>query len=89
MFTSWGGETARKFTDDEIRTILTTLSEDTSCGEVLRAKGMLDGADGTWIYFDMVPGECDIRPGAPDITGRFCVIGAHLNEEKLKALFRM
>ncbi len=89
VFTSWGGETARKFTADEVRDILTVLSEDHSYGEVLRAKGMLDGADGTWIYFDMVPGECDIRSGAPDITGRFCVIGAHLDEDKLKALFKL
>ena len=89
VFTSWGGETARKFTEDEVRDILTVLSEDRTYGEVLRAKGMLDGADGTWIYFDMVPGECDIRSGAPDITGRFCVIGAHLDEEKLKALFKL
>ncbi len=88
VFTSWGGETARKFTREEVAAILNALSDSTVYGEVLRAKGMLDGKDGQWIYFDMVPGECDIRAGAPEITGKFCVIGAHLNEEKLKELFK-
>ena len=87
VFDSWGQETIKKFTQDEIGTILDTLSADESYGNVLRAKGMVEGTDGSWIYFDMVPGETDIRTGDPEYTGRLCVIGAGLNEDKLKELF--
>ncbi len=89
VFTSWGTETANKYTREEIGSILKTLSEDGTLGTVLRCKGMVDGADGTWIYFDMVPEECDIRPGSPEITGRFCVIGSKLDEHRLAELFRV
>ena len=89
MFTSWGAETANKYTREEIEGILKRLSGDESFGTVLRCKGMVDGADGTWIYFDMVPEECDIRSGSPEITGRFCVIGSGLDEAGLAALFRV
>ena len=87
VFDSWGQETIRKFSQDEIRTILETLSADGSYGNVLRAKGMVEGTDGTWIYFDMVPEEIDVRTGDPEYTGRLCVIGADLKDDKLKELF--
>lgn len=87
VFTSWGRETIKVFTQEEIETILDTLSNDASYGMILRAKGMVAGNDGEWIYFDMVPGEADIRKGAPDYTGRLCVIGSKIDEVKLAALF--
>ncbi len=87
VFTSWGRETVKAYTQEEISSILDTLSEDDSYGMVLRAKGMVAGKDGEWIYFDMVPGEADIRKGSPDYTGRICVIGSKLQEEKLAELF--
>ena len=87
MFDSWGQETIRKYSQEEIRTILETLSADDSYGSVLRAKGMVEGTDGSWIYFDMVPEEIDVRAGDPEYTGRLCVIGARLEEDKLKELF--
>ena len=86
VFTSWGCETIKTYTRDEITNILETLSKDDSYGVVLRAKGMVQG-DGEWIYFDMVPEECEIRDGAADYTGRLCVIGSKLNEEKIAQLF--
>ena len=89
VFTSWGTETANKYTREEIEGILNALTENTALGTVLRCKGMVDGADGNWIYFDMVPEECDIRTGSPEITGRFCVIGSKLDEKKLAELFRV
>ena len=89
VFTSWGAETANKYTREEIEGILKALTEDAGLGTVLRCKGMVDGADGNWIYFDMVPEECDIRAGSPEITGRFCVIGSKLDEKKLAELFRV
>lgn len=87
VFTSWGRETIHTYTKEQISDILRTLEEDGSYGNVLRAKGMVPGADGEWIYFDMVPGEHDVRAGAPEYTGRICVIGAELAEEKLAELF--
>jgi G3E family GTPase len=87
VFTSWGRETIHTYTKEQISDILRTLEEDYSYGNVLRAKGMVAGADGEWIYFDMVPGEHEVRAGAPEYTGRICVIGAELAEEKLAELF--
>ena len=87
VFTSWGKETIRRYTADEIRSILDALSDEERYGQVLRAKGMVASPDGTWVYFDMVPGETDIREGAPEYTGRLCVIGAKLNEEHIAELF--
>ena len=87
VFTSWGKETIKSYTQGEISKILDTLSTDDSYGMILRAKGMVEGKDGQWIYFDMVPGEADIRTGAPDYTGRLCVIGSKIKEEKLAELF--
>ena len=87
VFTSWGRETPRKYTKDEVEQILRTLSETEEYGMILRAKGMLPAADGTWIHFDMVPGEYELREGSADYTGRICVIGAKIAEEKLEKLF--
>lgn len=89
VFTSWGKETIHTYTKDEVSAILKTLEEDGSYGNVLRAKGMVVGADGEWIYFDMVPEEHEVRTGAPEYTGRICVIGAELNEDKLAELFKL
>ena len=89
VFTSWGKETIHTYTKDEVSSILKTLEEDGSYGNVLRAKGMVAGADGEWIYFDMVPEEHEVRTGAPEYTGRICVIGAELNEDKLAELFKL
>lgn len=87
VFTSWGRETVKAFSREEIEKILDTLSNDASYGMILRAKGMVAGQDGAWIYFDMVPGEADIRTGFPDYTGRLCVIGSKIDEAKLAELF--
>ena len=87
VFTSWGRETIHTYTKDQISNILKELETDESYGNVLRAKGMVAEADGEWIYFDMVPEEHEVRTGAPEYTGRICVIGAELNEDKLAALF--
>ena len=69
--------------------ILVKLSEETEFGIILRAKGMLPAADGTWLYFDLVPGEYEIRNGAPDYTGRLCVIGSKMDTDKLEKLFKL
>ncbi len=87
VFTSWGRETPRKYTKEELDHILEKLSESAEFGIVLRAKGMLPCADGSWLHFDMVPGEYEIRNGSADYTGRLCVIGSQMNEEKLEKLF--
>ena len=87
VFTSWGRETIRTFDKEGIETILKRLETEEEFGNVLRAKGMVAGADGKWIYFDMVPGEHEVREGATEYTGRICVIGAELNEQKLAELF--
>ena len=87
VFTSWGQETVKTFTKEQIEGILKKLSEDTAYGMVLRAKGMVAGADGQWIYFDMGPEEFEVRDGAPEFTGRICVIGSKLAEDKLAELF--
>ena len=87
VFTSWGRETPRKYSRDELEHILKTLNEAEDLGMVLRAKGMLPCTDGTWMHFDLVPGEYEIRTGAADYTGRLCVIGSKLKEDKLEELF--
>ena len=84
--TRWGMESPRKFTEAEVAFCLTALDSG-DYGAVLRAKGIVPAADGTWLHFDYVPGEQDIRTGAADYTGRLCVIGAQLNEAALKTLF--
>lgn len=87
VFTSWGKETPHKFTKDDIEKAVKALAETEEYGSVLRAKGMVENAEGGWIYFDMVPGEYEIREGEPDYTGRLCVIGTNIDEKKLEALF--
>ena len=87
VFTSWGRETPRKYTKDELEQILKTLSNSEEYGIVLRANGMLPDTEGTWLHFDLVPGEYEIRNGSADYTGRLCVIGSKLDEAKLEKLF--
>ena len=87
IFGSWGIETARRFSEDELHGILNALADEARYGTVLRAKGIVAAAEGDWIYFDYVPGEIDIRRGSPAVTGRLCVIGAHIKENALKELF--
>ena len=90
VFTSWGKETPRKYTKEEVETILKALAaENNEYGIILRAKGMLPSPDGTWIYFDMVPEEYEIREGQPEYTGRLCVIGSKIDETKLEELFML
>ena len=89
VFTSWGMETPRKFSQAEIQSLLDALADEQKYGAVLRAKGIVDASDGEWIYFDYVPGESDIRRGNPAVTGRFCVIGSGLKEDALKELFHI
>ena len=86
VFTSWGKETPAKFTVEKIESILTALDSG-EYGAILRSKGMVPAEDGTWIYFDYVPEEHDIRTGKPEVTGKLCVIGAELKEDKLEELF--
>ena len=88
VFISWGRETAKKYSREDLEKILAELSKDSDeYAIVLRAKGMLPDADGEWHYFDMVPEETEIRTGAPEFTGRICVIGSKLKEDKLTELF--
>jgi len=87
VFTSWGLETPAVYTKEEIARILASLDQEEEYGLVLRAKGMVAGAEGGWIYFDYVPEESNVREGKPGVTGKFCVIGSKLKEEKLAKLF--
>ena len=89
IFGSWGMETPKKFSEAELREKLSQLQDEEKYGAVLRAKGIVSASDGDWIYFDYVPGETDIRRGAPAVTGRFCVIGAKIKEDALKELFSL
>lgn len=89
IFTSWGKETPHKYERSVIEQALKALSETEDYGMVLRAKGMVEAADGTWIYFDMVPGEYELREGQPEYTGRLCVIGCDLAEDRLMELFEL
>ena len=89
VFTSWGTETPRKYTDEEIASILEALLDEKQYGVVLRSKGIVPAADGGWIHFDYVPGESDVRRGGAQVTGRICVIGSKLNEDALKELFQI
>ena len=87
VFQSWGVETPKKFTEEEIRDALAALDNGETYGIVLRAKGIVPTADGTWLHFDHVPGEIDVRTGTAAVTGRLCVIGSKLDEKALAALF--
>ena len=87
VFTSFGEETTKKFTIEEIKSILDQFSESDDYGMILRAKGIVECKCGNWIHFDYIPGEPDVRPGSAGIIGRLCVIGAGINKEKIKELF--
>ncbi|SCJ66907.1 Uncharacterized GTP-binding protein YjiA [uncultured Eubacterium sp.] len=87
VFTSFGVETAHKFTEKQIEEALSALSNFAEYGQVLRAKGIVEGEDGQWIHFDYVPGEPDVRHGSAAVTGMFCVIGAGIEEDSIKELF--
>ncbi len=87
VFTSWGLETNRTITKEKLESLLQELAHSEKYGQVLRAKGMLPDADGTWYYFDLVPEETEVRTGAPIYTGKVCVIGSNLKEDELKAAF--
>ncbi len=87
IFGSWGMETPDQYSKEDLEKILEALGDDDRYGMVLRAKGMVPCTEGGFIYFDYVPGESNIRPGKPDVTGKFCVIGSKLKEEALKELF--
>ena len=88
MFTSWGRETAKRYTAEQLSAALTALDSG-DYGTVLRAKGILPAVDGGWLHFDYVPFEQNVRTGTADYTGRLCVIGAGLDEDKLAALFAL
>ncbi len=87
VFTSFGRETTKKFSAEEIKNALSSLEDEKKFGFVLRAKGIVAGVDGTWIHFDYVPGEPDVRIGGAEIIGRLCVIGSKINEHELEELF--
>lgn len=89
VFTSWGQETPHQYTEEKLREILGALSDSDSCGIILRAKGIVPCTDGSWLHFDMVPEEYEVRRGEADYTGRLCVIGSHLDEEALAGLFEL
>ena len=88
VFTSWGMETAKKFTEDGLRAALTALEDEAKYGAVLRAKGIVAASEGEWIHFDYTPGEINIRRGSAGVTGRLCVIGHELHEDAVAELFR-
>ena len=89
VFTSWGKETPHKYNEDKLREILDTLADTEKYGVILRAKGIVPGDAGEWLYFDLVPGEFEIRKGKADITGKLCVIGSKLKEDDLAQLFEV
>jgi len=88
VFTSWGMETAKKFTEDGLRAALAALEDEAKYGAVLRAKGIVAASEGEWIHFDYTPGEINIRRGSAGVTGRLCVIGHELHEDAVAELFR-
>ena len=89
VFTSWGKETPHKYERETMREILNKLANTEEYGVILRAKGMVPATDGTWIYFDLTPGEFELREGQPDYTGRLCVIGSKIKEDALEVLFEL
>ena len=89
MFTSWGKETPHKYSEADLKQILETLADGEGYGVILRAKGIVPAVDGGWLQFDLVPGEYEVRQGSADYTGRLCVIGSKLEEEKLAELFQL
>ena len=88
MFTSWGVETTKKFNKDSLTALLEELCDESRFGYVLRAKGIVAGDDGTWIHFDYIPGEADVRTGSAGVIGRLCVIGSELKEDAIAEAFK-
>ena len=88
MFTSWGRETTRAYTPEEIQSALEALGNEEKYGMILRAKGIVAGTDGKWIHYDYVPGVPDVRCGSAGTIGRLCVIGSKINEEAIAELFK-
>ena len=90
VFTSWGVETSMKYSEEDMKAILEELAkEENDCGIILRAKGIVSGTENEWLYFDLTPGEYEIRKGNPDYTGKLCVIGSNLNEGNIAKLFKL
>ncbi|MCM1287270.1 MAG: GTP-binding protein [Clostridium sp.] len=90
VFTSWGVETSMKYSEEEMKAILEELAkEENDCGIILRAKGIVSSNENEWLYFDLTPGEYEIRKGTPDYTGKLCVIGSNLNEDNIAKLFKL
>ncbi|MDO5522396.1 MAG: GTP-binding protein, partial [bacterium] len=89
VFTSWGVETPHKFTTEEMKEILEKLAHTTEFGTILRAKGIVPNVNGEWIYYDLVPGEYELRTGNPEVIGRLCVIGTNIDKEALGTLFHV
>ena len=89
VFVSWGVETPRRYSTEELQQMLEKLGNSSEYGVILRAKGILQNTDGSWMQFDLVPEEYEVRGGSPEYTGRLCVIGSKLNEDGLKALFEV
>lgn len=89
VFTSWGKETPHKYNEDRMKELLDELAHSEEYGIILRAKGIVPSDAGEWLYFDLVPGEYEIRKGNPDVTGKLCVIGSNLDEQKLAILFEL
>ncbi|MDO5423312.1 MAG: GTP-binding protein, partial [Eubacteriales bacterium] len=89
VFTSWGRETAHKYSREDLDEMLKKLSDSDAYGIVLRAKGIIQSTDGSWLQFDLVPEEYEIRTGSPDYTGKLCVIGSALKEDALAELFHI
>ena len=87
MFSSWGCETIHKYTKEQLTEILKALGNEEVYGQILRAKGIVAGRDGEWIHFDYVPEETSVRNGSAGVIGRLCVIGSHINEAAIEALF--
>ena len=89
VFDSFGVETAKKFTKAELKIVLNALGDEMTYGQIARAKGIVEGDNGAWIHFDYVPGESDIRDGSAGVVGKICVIGAHIEKDKIKKLFNV
>ena len=89
MFSEIGVHTAHKYTKQQIEDALRVLDNYTECGQVLRAKGIVEGEDGTWLHFDYVPGEGEVREGTAETTGMICVIGVDLEEDRIRELFSL
>ena len=87
MFSDIGEETTNKYTVEQIQAALETLQDEEKCGQVLRAKGIVEGTDGQWIHFDYVPGEPQVRTGSAETTGMICVIGVDIKQDTIREMF--